>query len=165
MIKKNVIKWLQYFVLLVTIHVYGQEFETVEKSDTIYVRYTGGSNENKFMFPAGKNGYNDREYHFSIRDGINIREKIIFYHSKYIRRNNMVFRKDSDKKVVKKGFLRKNKNIIIGIDFFAKYEICKIRDGMINRIRVIYLIDLTEKNGNKIPMYEVSSSDICPMGE
>ncbi|TRX32379.1 hypothetical protein FNW52_16990 [Flavobacterium sp. ZT3R18] len=163
--KKNVKMWLQFIVLLTTIHVYGQEFDIVEKSDTIYVRYTGGPNENKFIFPPEKNGYNDREYNFSIRNGTTIREKIIFYHSKYIRRNDMDYRKISDKKVVKKDFLKKNKNIIIGIDFFSKYEICKIRDGMINRIRVIYLIDLTEKKSNTITMYEVTPTDICPMGE
>jgi hypothetical protein len=165
MMKKYKRKRLLIFALLISNWFYGQDYETVSKSDTIYIIYTGNLNEKKYVFPPENFGYNDREYHFVIKDGDTIRNSITFFHGKYIRRNDMEYRKESDKRRINKRFIKRNKNIIIGIDFFKKYDFCKLKEKIINKLRIIYLIDLTEKKKSIPNMFEVSPSDICQFDE
>jgi len=158
-------KGFLFLALLISNWFYGQDFETVAKSDTIYVIYTGNPNEKKYVFPPENFGYNDREYDFLIKDGDTIRKSITFFHRKHIRRNDMEYRKESDKRRINKRFIKRNNNIIIGIDFFRRYDFCKLKEKIINRLRIIYLIDLTEKKRSVPNMFEVSPSDICPYDE
>ena len=157
--------WILIIFLIVSIYTYGQKFEDKKKQDTIYVLYKGGLNEERDLFYQAKHEFTERWYNFLIKDGKKIKNVILFFHYKIIRFENDGNHKLSDKKSISNKFIRKNKKRIIDLNFFEKHEICELRHGIINQLKVIYVIDMTERIGNKINMYEVSPSDICPYGE
>lgn len=153
------------FPILLSNCLYGQDYNTVAKSDTIFVIYKGLQNEEKYVYPLGENGYNGRDYQFLIKIGDSIVENIILYHSKKVYRSNINALKDSEQRRVNKRFIKNKNNIIIGMDFLTKYDPCKLKENIISKERIIYLIDVTEKNKNTLNMFEVSPSDICRFEE
>jgi hypothetical protein len=162
---KNYNLKILFFSLLFISCLYGQDYETVAKSDTIFVIYKGLQNEKKYVYPLGENGYNGRDYQFLITIEDSIVKNIIFYNLKEVYRDNINTLKKSEKRWVNKRFIKKNKNIIIGTDFLTKYAPCKLKENILNRKKIIYLIDLTEKRKRNANMFEVTPSDICQYGE
>ena len=60
-----------------------------------------------------------------------------------------------ENKSIKKSFLKKNKEKIIEIDSLKKFDDQDIQCELFNRLKVFYIIDFSEKKGEKFKMYRV----------
>lgn len=140
------------FLIFTCTSIYSQDYDTLKKSDTIYLLFKGGKKEQKGVAADGV----DRSYNF-----FDFEETLYFFHYKYLGYERKVANIVSDVKVVDKNFIKKNKVKIITPKFLKKNNLCKVVAEILNHHRTIYIIDYTEKKENKIKIYEVLMSTIC----
>nr|WP_315153877.1 hypothetical protein [uncultured Flavobacterium sp.] len=136
--------------------IYSQDYDTLKKSDTIYVLFKGKKNERKSIAPQPKYNYDDRWYYF-----FGLEQTVALFHFKYHSYENKVANIVSDVTTVDDNFIKKNKAKIITPRFLKKNNLCKVVADILNHNRTIYIIDCTEKKDGKIVLYEVQMSTIC----
>ena len=66
---------------------------------------------------------------------------------------------------VDKSFLRKNKKKTIKIDVLNKFDYQDIACEIFNQLKVIYIIDLSEKKDKNSMQYRVISMNLCHVKE
>lgn len=155
---KNIIYIIITF--LATSIIYGQGFEDLKKTDTIYIEFKGRKNEKKVIIHAQikSNNFLERAYNFPSFD----KQNLSFEYSTFKNWEKLEANIVSEVRKVNKSFLKKHKKDIIGINFFKKYKsediVCKI----LTPLKVLYIIDFTEKKKGEINVYEVNLIDFCP---
>jgi hypothetical protein len=144
-------KYLYILTLVFLGHVmYSQSYEYIKKSDTIYIPFKEGEFNIKIDYPEEKNGFKNRTYIFNYKK----KNDNSFYFE--FDRN-----RTSENKKIKKSFLKKNKEKIIEIDLLKKFDYQDIACDLFNRLKIIYIIDFSEKKGRNIKMYRVISMNLC----
>ncbi|BCY27479.1 hypothetical protein [Flavobacterium okayamense] len=139
-------------ILFFSTFTFGQTITDITKRDTIYIYFKEGVNQKKKE--ANKNSYSvleekcNYEFKFDNRNFINLSER------KYLDLDKYDSKIKSDIKSVKKSFLRRNKDIIIDLNFIKKYGL--EQTYFLIRTKKIYLIDSSETNCNKILLKEVA---------
>lgn len=128
-----------------------QSYEYIKKLDTIYIPFREGKFNIIINYPEEKKGFKNREY--------------IFNHKKK-NENTLYFEIDrkrlTENKKLNKSFLRKNKSKIIEIDSLKNFDHQDIACNIFNRLKIIYIIDLSQK---KTMLYRVISMNYCIIGE
>ncbi len=143
-------------ILFFSTFTFSQTISDLTKTDTIYIYFKEGVNQKKKE--ANRNSYDvleekcNYEIKFDSRNFINLSER------KYLDLDKYDSKIKSDKKFVKKSFLRKNKNFIIDINFIKKYGL--EQTYFLIQTKNIYLIDSSEANYNKILLKEVSFGEV-----
>jgi hypothetical protein len=132
--------------------IYCQSLEEIKKTDTVFIYFDKiKGNTNKYKPFKGKSDFykNILNYKFST-DSYN---SIIFSSNTYENFDDFERGIKNDERIEKKSFLKKNKDIILDIDFFIEngfketfFEIYK---------KTIYLIDKDEIKGKKIKIKQV----------
>lgn len=142
---------------------YCQGFENLKKSDTIYIKFKGKKNEKKDIIHAQiqSNNFIERAYNFAPFDKQNLSFQYSTFKNWDKKEANIV----SEIRKVNKSFLKKHRKEIIGIDFFEKYKTEVIVCEILTQLKVLYIIDFTEKKKGEVKIYEVSSINICPVSE
>lgn len=144
-------KYLYILTLVFLGHVmYSQSYEYIKKLDTIYIPFKEGEFNIKIDYPEEKNGFKNRSYIFNYKK----KNDNSFYFE--FDRN-----RTSENKKIKKSFLKKNKEKIIEIDLLKKFDYQDIACDLFNRLKIIYIIDFSEKKGRNIKMYRVISMNLC----
>jgi hypothetical protein len=144
-------KYLYILTLVFLGHVmYSQSYEYIKKLDTIYIPFKEGEFNIKIDYPEEKNGFKNRTYIFNYKK----KNDNSFYFE--FDRN-----RTSENKKIKKSFLKKNKEKIIEIDLLKKFDYQDIACDLFNRLKIIYIIDFSEKKGRNIKMYRVISMNLC----
>ncbi len=143
--------------------IYSQDISNVRTLDTIFVRFKENKWQAKTILPEGSNGFK-RWYILKFKEKAKI-EYLQFWVSEYPNYKRRELGVKSDYQLVKKSYLRKIKNKIIGIDFFKKYGIYRSTYEAFEKCKVIYIIDYSESKKGKTPIYEVSKFSSYHMGE
>ena len=140
--------------------IYGQGFEDLKKTDTIYIEFKGSKNEKKDIIHAQikSNNFIERVYNFSPFDKQNLSFQYSTFKNWEKQEANIV----SEVRKVNKSFLKKHKKDIIGIDFFKKHKSEDVICEIFTQLKVLYLIDFTEKKKGEINVYEVNCINYCP---
>jgi len=144
-------KYLYILTLVLLGHdMYSQSYKYIEKLDTIYIPFKEGEFNIKIDYPEEINGFKNRSYIFN-----------------YKKKNDNSFcfefdrNRTSENKNIKKSFFKKNKEKIIEIDSLKKFDYQDIACNLFNRLKIIYIIDFSEKKGRNIKMYRVISMNLC----
>ena len=148
---KNQIKIIFYLIVITVKLGFSQKVENIKKADTVYVYFNHGEfqelkepNINSIKILEEK-----RNYEIKI-DSANY---VNFTEAKYLDFDRFEKKRESDIKVKKKCFLKKNKNIIIDIDFIKKHGLKKV--FFMICYKKIYLIDKKEKTKRNVILKEV----------
>jgi len=138
--------------------IYGQDYESLKKSDTIYIEFKGNKNERKYLAPNQSINFVDRGYHFVDHDKLDFYFICPSYKKRGKENTNIVsgLRKEN------MSFLKTHKKDIIDEDFLKRYEKEEIICNIITRLKVLYIIDLTEKKKGNVTLYDVSCLNYCP---
>nr|WP_315153884.1 hypothetical protein [uncultured Flavobacterium sp.] len=155
---KNIIHTI--IVSLTISTIYGQDFDCLKKADTIYIEFKGNENEKKYSIQTRiqPTNFDERAYNFIVQDKFGL----YFDHTKYKNWDKKEGNVVSEVRKVNKLFLKKHRMAIIGIDFFKKYKSEDIVCEIFTQLKVLYIIDFTEKKKGKINIYEVNSINVCP---
>lgn len=150
-------------IFFTSLIIYSQDFEYLKKSDTIYIEFKGNKNENKYSIQTRiqPTNFDERAYNFVIQG----KWGLYFDHTKYKNWDKKEANIVSEVRKVNKLFLKKHRKDIIGIDFFEKYKTEVIVCEILTQLKVLYIIDFTEKKKGEVKIYEVSSINICPVSE
>ncbi|SFC55208.1 hypothetical protein [Flavobacterium phragmitis] len=144
-------KCLYILTLVLLVHnMYPQSYKYIKKLDTIYIPFKEGEFNIKIDYPEEINGFKNRSYIFNYKK----KNDNSFYFE--FDRNRI-----SENKIIKKSFLKKNKEKIIKIDSLKKFDYQDIACDIFNRLKIIYIIDFSEKKGRSIKMYRVVSMNLC----
>lgn len=139
-------------LIFISYSIHSQNYECIKKLDTIYIPFRGGDFEIKIDFPEEKDGFKNRRYIFN-------------YKKKNVNSFSFEIKKNSDtiveKKKVNKSFLRKNKRKIVEIDVLKKFDYQDIQCELFNRLKIFYIIDLSEKKENGIFLYRTIYINHC----
>jgi hypothetical protein len=144
-------KYLYILTIALLGHVmYSQSYEYIKKLDTIYIPFREGKFNIKIDYPEEINGFKNRSYIFNYKK----KNDNSFYFE--FDRN-----RTAENKKIKKSFLKKNKEKIIEINSLKKFDYQDIACDLFNRLKIIYIIDFSEKKGKSIKMYRVISMNVC----
>lgn len=141
-------------ILFFTLHQsFSQSINEIKKNDTVYIYFKNNTKyENKEVYPINKiKKFDNRiDYIFST-DNYN---KIFFLYVDYLNSNDYEKGIKTDVKILKKSFLRRNKDIILDIDFFLKNG---FKETYVNALygKIVYLIDSSEIKNRKIKAKQV----------
>jgi hypothetical protein len=139
-------------LILLSTTTYSQDYNSLQKTDTIYVLFKGGKFEKKGVSPDNV----DRSYSF-----YGFEKELYFFHSKYHSYERKIANIISDVKTVNVTWIKKNKTNIVTRQFLRENNLCNVVVDILNPYRTIYVIDCTEKKDGKIILYEVQMSTIC----
>ena len=143
---------LLYLVLITFKFGFSQKIENMKQVDTVYVYFDHGEFQNvKPGINSIKVFEEKRNYEIKF-DNSNY---VNFTEAKYLDFDRVEAKKESDIKIEKKSFLRKNKDIIVDIKFIKKYGLEKVFFSVIC-CKKIYLIDTKEITSKNITLKEVS---------
>lgn len=149
-------KYLKLIIFLFFSHsVFSQNLESLKELDTIYVCFNYGKHEyiSDYSKIEKKNEFNENIKKYTYE--LNSKNTLTFIYNKYKDFDSYEKNIVTDIKIVKKKFLRKNKNIILSIDFFIengfKETFFKALYG-----KVIYIIDKGEIKKGKVKLKQVS---------
>lgn len=144
-------KYLYILTLVFLSHImYSQSYKYIKKLDTIYIPFREGEFNIKIDYPEEINGFKNRSYIFN-----------------YKKKNDNSFYFEFDRKRtaenrnIKKTFLKKNKKKIIEINSLKKFDYQDIQCELFNRLKIFYIIDLSEKKDDDIKMYRVIHINSC----
>ncbi|RKR04685.1 hypothetical protein C8C83_4018 [Flavobacterium sp. 90] len=151
-------------LLLLFNYGYSQDISYIKTLDTIYVKFKEDKLQTRFVFPDDYKGFKERRYTINFSDDEK-KEFFKFFFTEYLNSEKREKGIKAEIKIVKKAFLKKHKEEIIGIDFFQKYGIIKSTYEAFEKCKVIYLIDMNEKKKGKINLYEVTKWSSYHMGE
>ncbi|WP_374174208.1 hypothetical protein [Flavobacterium tructae] len=142
------------FLALLSNTIYSQNYEYIKKLDTIYISFKQRETSIKIKYPKEKNGFENKGYFFN-------------YNKKNLRtfRFELDRNKISENRFVDKSFLRKNKKKTIKIDVLNKFDYQDIACEIFNQLKVIYIIDLSEKKDKNSMQYRVISMNLCHVKE
>lgn len=118
------------------------------KSDTIYICFKNNSKYEKVNLIKNNNNpeLNLKIYEFDLGDNYN---KISFISSKYLNFDDIESNNPADVKTLNKSFLKKNKEIILDVDYFVKNNLKDVFFKIYGK--EIYIIDHNDfKNKNII---------------
>lgn len=142
-------------LLLFSIKLFSQNYNSLKESDTIYIELKGKKIIKKKLYQPAYN-YNDIYFTYT-----GLRKSITFYHFK-----NKVDNEISIIEILnKKEFLKKHKHEKITSSFLKNNDLCDVERDILHQLKIIYLIDFTEKLKDKIILYRVVTSHICPKKE
>lgn len=130
--------------------MYPQSYEYIKKLDTIYILYRKGEFNIKIDYPEENNGFKNRSYIFNYK-----KKNDNSFHFEFDRNNT------SENKKIKKSFLKINKEKIVKIDYLKGFDYQDIACYLFNQLKIIYIIDFSEKEGRSIKMYRVISMNLC----
>lgn len=149
-------KYLKLIVFLFFSHsVFSQNLESLKELDTIYVCFNYGKYEYRSDYSKieKKNEFwkDFKTYRFEL----NTSNSVTFNYNKYKDFDAFENNIKTDIKIVKKKFLRKNKNIILDIDFFIKNG---FKETFFTALygKTIYIIDKGEIKKGKVKLKQVS---------
>ncbi|UOX33696.1 hypothetical protein LXD69_16885 [Flavobacterium sediminilitoris] len=141
------------FILSFKSSLFSQSFESIKRSDTIYIYFDkdkkNSSREKAITTEKSEFYENYLTYKFD-PDPTNT---ILFISNKYKNRDNIKKGIKNDERIERKSFLKKNKNIILDIDFFTKNGF--LETYLVIYKKIIYLIDKEEIKGRKIKVKQV----------
>lgn len=145
-------KILILLILLVFNVNYSQDWDSIVKSDRVYIYINHGEYQ-KVKEPDINNiKLFDEIKNYEIR--FNEENYINFSDRKYLDYDNAVLKKEMERKYVRKNFLNKNKDIIIDINFIKKYGLEKVYFLILYKKK--YIIDVMEFKRNKILIKETT---------
>lgn len=141
---------LYLFILLTTSNIlFSQDLEKIKNADTIYIYFKNDDvNQIKYLVNSRLKSFN----------------YTLFYDIKNIKpRQTFDFYQDyrttiPETKLVKKSFLKKNKNIIVDYDFFRKLGFEEAYQLLLNK-KKLYLIDYENIQRSKIKILEIKIFD------
>ncbi len=147
--------FIAIFFLLICNAILAQSIENLKYVDTVYIYFKHCSYEYKYDISETKRNRfskNNKIYHFKISKS----NHVIFFYNTY--KDFDTYNKNiiTKNKIVKKSFLRKNKDKILDIDFFIKNGFKETFFALYGK--VIYLIDKDEIKKGKITLKEVKIS-------
>lgn len=135
---------------------YSQTLESITKTDTVYIFFNHIEFQQEKMADINRKKtlkeVRNYEIKFDEKNFINFSER------KYLDFDSIEFDKQMDKKTVKKSFLKKNKNIIIDINFIKKYGLKEVYFLIQNKKK--YLIDSKEIKYKKLILKEVTFGNV-----
>lgn len=143
--------------------IYSQDISNLKTLDTIFVRFNENKSQIKTVLPKDSRGFT-RWYIIQFKEKSKI-EYLQFWVSEYPGSTRRELGIKSDYRLIKKTYLRKNKNKIIDVKFFKKYGVYRSTYEAFEKCKVIYIIDYLEAKNGKIPIYEVTKSSSYIMGE
>ena len=136
--------------LLAWFNFYAQKNDDIFKKDTLYICFDYGKNQEVKTNPNIHPSMGEtKTYYFRFH-----KDFISFTKRKYLDYDAMDIDKKSDIKIVKKRFLQKNKDKILGYSFFLKQKELRLVYFQLDQ-KVFYLIDKKEIKRNKIKLKEV----------
>ncbi|WP_445457224.1 hypothetical protein [Flavobacterium sp. HNIBRBA15423] len=144
------------FILSFKSSLFSQSFESIKRSDTIYVYFDKDkkkSNREKAITTEKSEFY---ENYLTYKFDPDPTNTILFISNKYKDRDDLKEGIKNDERIEKKSFLKKNKNIILDIDFFTKNGFLETYLAIYKK--TIYLIDKDEIKGRKIKVKQVDIS-------
>ena len=145
-------KILILLILLVFNVNYSQDWDSIVKSDKVYIFFNHGEYQ-KVKEPDINNiKLFDEIKNYEIR--FNEENYINFSDRKYLDYDNAVLKKEMERKYVRKNFLNKNKDIIIDINFIKKNGLEKVYFLILYKKK--YIIDVMEFKRNKILIKETT---------
>ncbi|TDD78442.1 hypothetical protein [Flavobacterium caseinilyticum] len=102
-------------LLLFSIKVFSQNYNSLKESDTIYIEFKGKNNEKKHSIDTRiqPNNFDERAYNFVLPGKFGL----YFQHQKFKNWEKKEANIVSEVRKVNKSFLKKNKKHIIGINF------------------------------------------------
>lgn len=150
-------------LLLFSIKLFSQNYNSLKESDTIYIEFKGKINERKYSIDTRikPNNFDERAYNFVLPGKL----ALYFQHPEFKNWEKKDANIISEVRIVNKAFLKKNKEHIIGINFLKKYEQNDIICQLFTQLKVFYNIDFTEKKKGNVMLYEVNSMNVCPVSE
>lgn len=152
------------FFLFFSCYGFSQDIEYIKTLDTVYVNFKEGKDQTKFVFSHNYAGFQERRFEIHFLDNKE-EEYFVFYFRKYPNSERREKKIESDKKIVKKSFLRKHKKQIITVKFFKKNGIYKSTYEAFRKCKVIYIIDNSETKKGQYNLYEVQKVSSYIMGE
>lgn len=158
---------IYYLLLICSCSMHSQDIAYIKTLDTIFVSFKKNKLQTKIELPKNNFNFYDRWYTINFEDYENktIKVYLQFDYTIYPSSERRELGVKSDYQLVKKSYLRKIKNKIIGIDFFTKYGIYRSTYEAFEKCKVIYIIDYSESKKGKTPIYEVSKFSSYHMGE
>lgn len=150
-------------IFFTSLIIYSQDFEHLKKLDTIYIEFKDNKNEKKYSIQTRiqPTNFDERAYNFVVEDLWGL----YFQHPKYKNWEKQEANIVSEVRKVNKSFLKKHKKDIIGIDFLKKYKSEDIVCEILTQLKILYIIDFTEKKKGNVKIYEVNSINVCPVSE
>jgi hypothetical protein len=150
-------------VLFVQTKIYSQKLQDLKKSDTIYIEFKNKKNEHKNIVHAviKSNNFLEREYVFELSS----MRSLYFTYSTFKNFEKHQANTFSDSKKISKSFLNRNQDKIIKISNLSRFTYDDIVCEIFNHMKVLYIIDFTEKKKKEVKIYEVSSMNVCPVSE
>ena len=139
------------FFVLLTSNIYSQSYEYIKRLDTIYISFKPSVYNIKIEYPEEKKGFKNKGYLFN-----------------YKKENRRTFRFELDKNnrsentKINKSFLRKNKKKTIKTEALNKFNYQNVSCEIFNQLKIIYIIDFSEKKDKNIMLYRVMSMNYCP---
>jgi len=132
---------------------YSQNIEELKKVDTIYIYFKNNSiHERKDIYDKMKvKRLNKISYVFTT----DFYNTIFFNSSEYKDSDSYINGIKNDVKILKKKFLRKNKNIILDIDFFIKNGFKQTFFAALYG-KTVYIIDRGDTKKGKVKLKQVS---------
>ena len=132
--------------------IYCQSFESIKKVDTVFI-FFDKKNKNALKYPDGNKHIDFYKNCIYYQFNTNQLNTIVFISNIYKDTDKMREGIKNDERIEKKAFLKKNKDIILDVDFFE-------RNGFKNTFnllykKTIYLIDKDEIKGKKIKVKQV----------
>lgn len=155
---KNILYTIVAF--LTSTIIYGQDFEYLKKSDTIYIEFKDRKNEKKDIIHSQitSNNFIERAYDFNLFDKQNFYFQYSTFKDWTKKEANII----SEIRKVNKSFLKKHKKEIIRIDSLKEYKYNDIVCELFSQLKVFYIIDFTEKKKGNFMLYEVNCINYCP---
>ena len=142
------------FLFLFTTNCLSQSLNEIKKKDTVYVYFEKSLElEKKYKGIGGNSKFYENHLFYSF--GYDPYNTIIFTYNDYINFNSYEKGIKTDVKTVKKKFLRKNKNIILDIDFFIKNG---FKETFFDALygKTVYIIDKEDTKKGKIKLKQVT---------
>ncbi|WP_445457226.1 hypothetical protein [Flavobacterium sp. HNIBRBA15423] len=144
------------FILIYSSNIYSQNVEDIKKVDTIYI-YIDKTNKKIRRYPdANRHKSVFFKNYITYEFNPNKINTIFFVSNTYKDFDDVEKGIITDERIEKKSFLKKNKDVILDVDFFEK-------NGFKNTFnllykKTIYLIDKDEIKGRKIKVKQVRMS-------
>lgn len=135
---------------------FSQNLESIKNLDTVYIYFNYGKYETKSKFTHSKEEKNFFKNMLTYEFSLDFYNTVNFRYNDY--KDFDAYEKGIkvDVKMVKKRFLRKNKEKILDINFFLKEGFLKTFNALYVPKKVIYLIDSKEIKGRNVILKEVT---------
>lgn len=141
-----------FFLVFINLSINSQSIDKIKEKDTIYI-YIDLKEEYTGKFKRFNNNSEFDKNFIAYKFELNHANTIHFISNTYKNSDNFVRGIKNDERIEEKSFLKRNKDIILGIDFF-------IKNGFKNTFnllykKTIYVIDKDEIKGRKIKVKQV----------